>query len=183
LFGFVAALLWTTKDWNDRTLARLPGVRERVVQVPLQPGTGGLNILMSGKQIRALAEKGGDAARKLLERYSKPSGANGMAGGWNEHRWVRFNVLRDCLTQSLAGLTWSAAQGRHAQPLREQIREAVDQAPLKQDPGSQLLAAQAAALDGVLAALVQAERALAAPTAGQPYKASPRPVLGVRPPL
>ena len=183
LFGFIGALLWTTKDWNDRTLARLPGVRERVVQVGLRPDIGGLNILMTGDQIRALAKLGGEAARELLQSFSKPSCANGMGLGWNEHRWVRFNVLRDCLSRSLAGLTWSAQQGRHAQPLREQIRDAIDTPALNQHPSSQLQVAQAAALEGVLSALVQAERALATQTIEQPYQASPRPELGVRPPL
>jgi hypothetical protein len=184
LFGFVGALLWTTKDWNDRTLARLPGVRERVVQVGLSPGTGGLNILMTSNEIRELAEVGGDAARELLNSFSKPSNASGMAKGWDEHRWVRFNVLCNCLSRSLAGLTWSATRGRYAQPLREQIRRAVDEPPLEQDPESQLLAAQAAALEGVLDAMTRAERALAVPTTGrQPYTPSPRPELGVRPPL
>ena len=51
------------------------------------------------------------------------------------------------------------------------------------DNNSQLLAAQAAALEGVLDALMQAERALNRPTVGQPYKPLPRPVLRVRPPL
>ena len=51
------------------------------------------------------------------------------------------------------------------------------------DNDSQLLAAQAAALEGVLDALMQAERALNRPTVGQPYKPLPRPVMRVRPPL
>lgn len=183
LTGFIGALLSTTKDWNDAMLARLPGVRDRIVHVGLPPGIGGLNILMSGEQIRFLAELGGEAARRLLKRFARPSGPGGMADGWNEHRWVRFNLLRTCLSETLAGLTWSAAQVRHAQPMREQIRHAIDEVPLKKDDGSQLLAAQAAALEGVLAALMQAERALTAPTAEPPYKPFPRPRLRVRPPL
>ena len=91
-------------------------------------------------------------------------------------------ILR-CLFRSLAGLTWSAAQAPYAVPLREQVRHAVDQPPLAQDAKSQLLPAQAAALDRVLTALIQAEHSLTAPTVGQPYEPDPRPELRIRPPL
>ena len=183
LSGFVGALFSTTKDWNDATLARLPGVRDRVARVGLEPGIGGLNILMTKEQIECLACLGAEAARKLLDRFAKPSNLRGVADGWSEHRWVRFNVLRDCLFRSLAGLTWSAAQAPYAVPLREQVRHAVDQPPLAQDAKSQLLPAQAAALDRVLTALIQAEHSLTAPTVGQPYEPDPRPELRIRPPL
>lgn len=191
LLGFVGAMFSTIIDWNDATLVRLPGVRDRVARIGLYRGIGGLNIRMTGRQIRGLARLGGDAALLLLERFSKASSPGGTAVGWNEHRWVRFNVLRECLSNSLAGLTVSATQARYAKPLGEQIHDAIDAAPLTrvddsgpvEDASSKLLAAQAAALDGVLAALMQAERALTAATIDQPYKPSPQPVLRVRPPL
>jgi predicted acylesterase/phospholipase RssA len=184
--GFLNALLSTMKDWNDATLARLPGVRERVAQVGLYPGIGGLNILMDGDQIRGLAKLGGEAARLLLNRFARPSPLESgeMGNGWNEHRWVRFNVLRDSLANSLAGLTWSASHDRYARPIPELIRQAIDEAPLKGDERSKLLAADAAALDGVLKALIEVERALTGRAAAeQPYRPCPRPVMRVRPPL
>ncbi|KRR26169.1 hypothetical protein CQ14_21010 [Bradyrhizobium lablabi] len=212
LSGFFSALASTTINWSDATLARLPGVRERVVQVGLRSGIGGLNILMEGKDIRGLADLGRVAALKLVKRYAAfpvgwPSGE--LSDGWNEHRWVRLNVLRDSLARSLAGLTWAASQPDHGKPLRDMIRQAIDEPALKirndesvlkkesdeparekesdepvwKDNDSQLLAAQAAALEGALDALMQAERALNMPTVGQPYRPSPRPVMRVRPPL
>ena len=194
LFGFVGALFSTTKDWNDATVARLPGVRDRVVRVGLDVGIGGLNIRMNSKQIRRLAKCGGDAARKLLDRFAKPSGIGGIADGWNEHRWVRFNLLRDCLSEVMGGFSWSAAQNRYAKPLHEHIRDAIDEGPLKElndseadeeelESRTRILAAQAADLNGVLAALMQLERALAAPTVRPSYKPYPRPALRIRPPL
>jgi predicted acylesterase/phospholipase RssA len=190
LSGFFSALASTTINWSDATLARLPGVRERVVRVGLRSGIGCLNILMKEKDIRGLADLGRVAALKLLKRYAfpvaRPSGE--LSDGWNEHRWVRLNVLRDSLARSLAGLTWAASQGRHGKPLRDLIRQAIDEPVLKNEPvrkdnDSQLLAAQAAALEGALDALMQAERALNMLTVEQPYKPSPRPVMRVRPPL
>jgi hypothetical protein len=68
LSGFFSALASTTINWRDATLARLPGVRERVVRVGLRSGIGGLNILMEGKDIRGLADLGRVAALELLKR-------------------------------------------------------------------------------------------------------------------
>ena len=197
LFGFIGALLSTTKDWNDTMLARLPGVRDRVARVGLPPGTGGLNILMNRAEIERLSCLGLEAAKQLLARFAAPSSPSGAAAGWNEHRWVRFNVLQHCLASNLTGLSWSANRAPHTLPLHKQIREAIDTPPLlRQTPDqagsnsprekqeeSQLLPAQAAALEGVLAALMQAERALSAPTTPQPYHPFPQPELRVRPPL
>ncbi len=175
----------------------------------LPSGVGGLNIRMKEKQIRELADLGREAALMLLKRYAlpapRPSGE--LADGWNEHRWVRLNVLRDSLKRSLAGLTWASLQDQHGKPLRDLIRQAIhepilkkgddesvpkndepvpkkeDHEPVGKDNDTQLLAAQAAALEGALDALMQAERALNMPTVGQPYRPSPRPVMRVRPPL
>lgn len=181
--GFVGAMLSTTKDWNDAVLARLPGVRERVVNVPLERDIGGLNILMTTQQIKHLAEKGIDASRKLLERYSSANTSSGQSQGWREHRWIRFNVLMNCLRESLSGLSRSANTAHHAEPLLDQIRRAVHEPPLATDPSSQLLAGQAAALEGALDALMRIEELLQPPNVKQPYQASPTPVLRIRPPL
>jgi predicted acylesterase/phospholipase RssA len=185
--GFIGALVATMKDWNDATLARLPGVRERVARVGLQRGIGGLNILMSREDIRSLAELGGTAARLLLDRYASPSSPQGFAAGWNEHRWVRLNVLQACLRENLRGLARAAAGGRYAMPLTEQIDEAVACAPLRDERSEEvrgrLLPAQAADLKGVLMALVEAERAFGADPPAQPYAPQPGPRLAIRPPL
>jgi hypothetical protein len=70
LLSFANAILTTTMNWGDATLARLPGVRDRVVEVSLEPGTGGLNIRMTTEQIDGLAELGADAAVLLLKRFA-----------------------------------------------------------------------------------------------------------------
>jgi predicted acylesterase/phospholipase RssA len=183
LWRFAGAVFDTTIGWNDAMQSRLLGVRDRVVRVGLPPDIGGLNILMNRQQIRCLAELGKHAATKLLDRFAVPSDESGLATGWTEHRWVRFGVMRKCLSSTLSGLAWSADLARHAQPLPQQIRRAVDEAPLSGCAGSQLLAAQGAALQGVLVALKQAEAALASPSIAQPELPAERPVLQIRPPL
>ena len=196
LLGFIGAMFDTTIDWNDAMQARLLGVHDRVVRVGLPPGIGGLNILMDRKQMRCLSHLGAKAAIKLLERFAVPTRSHGLAGGWAEHRWVRFEALRRCLTDALAGLTWSAELAHHAEPMQQQIHRAVDEAPLQPPAGRAhdqepkpgkdpdcLLASQAAALQGVLDALKQAEQALNAPGSVQPTLPGEQPVLRIRPAL
>lgn len=186
--GYLAAMFDTIRHWGDATLSRLPGVRDRVVRMGLAPGIGGLNILMTGEQIECLGRLGGDVGKTLLERYALHPDASGAARGWAEHRWVRFHVLRECLTAYLSGLGQAAAGSRHAPPVVEQIRAAVSTPPLGPagDPDGTLCPtpAEAAELEGALRALVEAERALkAASSSRQPFQPSPLPDLRVHPPL
>jgi predicted acylesterase/phospholipase RssA len=183
LLGFVGAIFTTTKDWNDALLSELPGVRERVAEVALPDNIGGLNIRMDAEQIECLARLGGEVARQLLARYAVPDGSGRAAPGWREHRWVRFNVLRECLQQTLLGLSRAAQYARHAEPLREQIRQACDAPPLAGAGESSLQPAQAAALERTLDALLQIERAFSPQPLDQPYRPEPRPELRIRPPL
>ena len=207
LSGFFSALASTTINWSDSTLARLPGVRERVARVGLRSGIGGLNILMTEKDIRGLADLGRVAALKLLKRYASRRrdhaatvrrleraslGAAQRASGhpFAEPCWADLG--------SVAGPTWKAASrpdppGNRRTDAEEETMKGVENdepvlkkdngEPVRKDNDSQLLAAQAAALEGALDALMQAERALNMPTVGQPYTPSPRPVMRVRPPL
>jgi hypothetical protein len=102
---------------------------------------------------------------------------------------VRFNLLCDSLARGLAGLTQATEMSRHATPLRELIQRATERTPLEQakedksPPAGPLRPDQAAALEGALSALAQAERALAAARVGQPYQPHPSQELRIRPPM
>lgn len=185
LLGFAGALLSTTMDWNDALLTELPGVRERIAHIALPAQIGGLNILMNARQIEWLGLAGGEAARQLLQRFSSPGsgGETAMAPGWLEHRWVRFNILAECLQESLVGLSRSAQHARHAEPIGEQIRRAMQVPPLQGDDGRTLRPAEAAALERTLEALLHIERALTPCALEQPYRPVPRPELRIRPPM
>lgn len=183
LGGFAWAAFCTIRDWNDAELARLPGVRERVAHIALPEGVGGLNVLMSADEIRWLAMRGGDAGRLLLQRFSSPGPGGAQAQGWREHRWVRFNVLHECLHESLVGLSRAAQYATHARPLREQLRDALREPALQADDPRTLRPAEAAALERTLDALLQIERALTPPPMELPYQPQPRPQLRIRPPI
>lgn len=172
IVGFAGAALGTMKDWSDAALARLPGVRDRVAQIRLPPGIGGLNLRMKTDQIRWLAALGVAGVRTLLDRYARCDSTSGQASGWLEHRLVRLELLAETLGSSFEGLAWSASRSRHAQPLAEQLRDGAADDP-----------ARAAALQGVLETLMQTERALRA-RADRPRPAlRPRPQWRLRPPM
>jgi predicted acylesterase/phospholipase RssA len=123
LGGLLRAMLSTTKDWTDNAQARLPGVRDRVVAIGLPPGIGGLNLLMTGEQIRMLAKQGVKAARALLERFGRPDARTGRPAGWDEHRLLRFRLAVEGLRRAAEGLTLAANTRRHATPLRELLAD------------------------------------------------------------
>ena len=57
LGGFISALVNAMQSWNDNTLRRMPGVRDRVVRVRLDAGEGGINLNMEPEVIDRLAER------------------------------------------------------------------------------------------------------------------------------
>ena len=76
LKGFLLSLWMATWHWNDMTMMRMPGVRDRVVRVLLKKGEGGVNIKMSGKEIldlaKALWETGGGRVREKVRQRGQP---------------------------------------------------------------------------------------------------------------
>lgn len=183
VFGYLGALLTTVLNWNDALVGDLPGVRDRVATIELPANIGGLNVRMNARQIEWLACAGGEAARHLLERYAAPATGAAESPGWREHRWVRFNVLADCLRRSLVGVSRSANAAPLSTPLRTLVREAVDHPILAGQDERALRADEALALERLLDALMVFEQALmAVPDHAEPaYRPVPRPELRIRP--
>lgn len=183
LGSFLIGLWTTTWHWNDSTMMRMPGVRDRVVRIFLEPGEGGINIRMSAARIKGLATNyGRPAARAFIEKF-----ANGP--GWDEHRWVRFHTALIALGDRVRGLRFAADLDRHARPLREQIDAARVAAPLRGEHGppwpseTPLSDDQAQRLTDLLDALTALETEFAAGTgADATYRAAPRPSLRIRHP-
>jgi hypothetical protein len=186
LGAFLASLWKTTWHWNDSTMMRMPGVRDRVVRIYLDPGEGGVNIRMTAKKIRALGEKYGKAAaqdfiRKFVDHEAR---------GWREHRWVRFNTLLVALRDRMENFEKAVELDRHTERLDTQIPDAAKHAPLLRDPNhvhawpseARLDAPQVAELQALVAALRQLEQAFEQAGDTRPYRAVPRPSLRIRHP-
>jgi predicted acylesterase/phospholipase RssA len=95
---FAGAILDTLQNWSDNGQSRLPGYRDRIVEVRTAEHEGGMNLDMDEETILDLAVRGRDAARKLLDaRYGFR---------FDRHRRVRFHTamaeLQDAL-DTMAG--------------------------------------------------------------------------------
>lgn len=184
LAGFLLSLWLAVWRWNDMTMMRMPGVRDRVVRVLLKKEEGGINIKMSPEDIDNLAKNyGKPAAQEFIAKFAKDDCA------WLEHRWVRLNRLLISLRQQIEGLTFAADLNRRAQPLDVQIDDSLLNAPLRGpthgSPGPSeipLTAEQFGELKGLLGALTKLERMFDRVGSHEPYKAVPRPSLRVRHP-
>jgi hypothetical protein len=119
--GFLGALFGAAQAWHDNALLRLPGYRDRVVEIWLDPHEGGLNLDMPEHVIQALVERGRAAGVALRERFAAPSGT-AQAGGageapappspvspispfsWQTHRWTRLRGGLAALAEQLSAL-------------------------------------------------------------------------------
>jgi len=100
LFGFFGAILNTLENWTDNMQTRLPGYRDRIVDVRLNNETeGGLNLNMPPELIVELGQRGEQAAELLMEHFTLP--ADQIELSWDNHRWVRYRSTMGLLEQML----------------------------------------------------------------------------------
>ncbi len=85
---FLLSIVHTMQNWRDEIMFPYPGYRDRIAQISLRDGEGGLNLNMPEAAIVALANAGEMAADRLIDRFH-PLGSQGGAG-WEEHREVRL---------------------------------------------------------------------------------------------
>ena len=167
---FLASIVGAMQNWNDNTLARAAGVRDRVVRLRLNKNEGGLNLNMDPHLIDEIAKRGRTAAVALTHRFHAaprstlpivdprvdllPHRASASAGwaGWDFQRWVRLDVLIRTLMDKAPGL-FRGLDKRvpHSDPYDDLLRKATLRAP----PGhaQPLSSGQAQALDDLLKAL------------------------------
>jgi len=91
LAGFFGAVLNSAMNYRDVMQSRLPSYQERVVQVPLGPKEGGLNLDMEPDVIESISLRGKRAGEMLL------------GFDFDRHRWVRLRVLLGELERQLEG--------------------------------------------------------------------------------
>jgi hypothetical protein len=91
--AFIAQILDTMQNWRDNLQAELPGYEDRVCQVRLRPGEGGLNLKMKLPAIRKLMDHGLKAGEELADALPMaPPGAE-PTRNWSRHCMTRFKVL------------------------------------------------------------------------------------------
>lgn len=86
--SFGHSILTTMQNWVDNSQITMPGYRDRIATVGQRPGEGGMNLRMTPETIRALADRGADAAH-LFDSFD-----------FDLHRWIRYRVAM-CGTDDL----------------------------------------------------------------------------------
>jgi predicted acylesterase/phospholipase RssA len=93
VIGLFTAVFDTAMSYRDQMQTRMPGFRERIVQIRLKPDEGGLNLDMPPRRISLLADRGRMAGELLRRSFDFP-----------EHRWVRLQALMPALAEQLEEL-------------------------------------------------------------------------------
>ncbi len=188
LVTFLGSILNAARRWNDNATARLPGVRERIVNIYLDPAgsKGGLNLTMPPQDLLKLAELGQQAGRELVNRYLRvapgPKGQRQPSVYWDEHRWVRFNTFVRAVEGKMARFTQSSAQKTHSQTLKRMIGALVLARTTGNPPQEYALTrTQARAMRKAALALAELECSLMASSkVVQPFEPNPQPELRLR---
>ncbi|ULA60513.1 MAG: PNPLA domain-containing protein [Nitrospira sp.] len=182
LGGFISAIVGTMQNWNDNSLARMPGVRDRVARVRLNEKEGGMNLNMEAGLILNIAERGVQATGELLRRFA-PSPDGQQAEGWDEHRFVRLHVLLAMLEARSPGLVSALSSTcGHATDFSTLLNSMMNG---KRPPGYEepMTKEQCQELQNFVKALRDLAVYLATPAQTIPFKPIPKPELRVRPPL
>jgi predicted acylesterase/phospholipase RssA len=112
--GFAKAIVDTMQNCRDRTQARLPSYRERVVQVRFDnEREGGMHLAMDRRTIEGIEQMGTEAGRKLLP---------GGEFNFDHHLWVRLQVLMAQLETQLRQVDAVLGSGAVDRVLEEQTR-------------------------------------------------------------
>lgn len=178
--GFVGAIVTSMQNWNDTTLARMPGVRDRVVRVRLSENEGGINLNMDDDLIKVVSGYGDLAAVELLSQFGEVEGS--PAPGWDAQRWTRLDVLINGLRQRLRGLAVALAPNvAHSTSYDSLVQKSTQSAP----PGREtpLTAGQAAELGALIQALRDLIKQFDQNSKEYSHSPVPEPELRIRPPL
>ncbi len=101
--GFAQALRDTVQNWSDNTQVTQRGYAERVVEIRLRPGEGGLNLRMPEDVILALVARGAEAGDRLVTEFE-----------WDPHRVIRYRTAMTRLVEALAQLDAAWGRGDYA---------------------------------------------------------------------
>lgn len=104
--AFGSAIAKTMQNWVDNDQMRMPGYRDRIVTIYLDPDEGGMNLDMDTARIADLTKYGNQAAGLLLDRFAD-------GDGWANQRWVRCRTLMAMLERLFSHLSaaWDAEAG------------------------------------------------------------------------
>jgi hypothetical protein len=108
LIAYFSLLFDTSRNWRDSLQMNVPGYRDRVVHIGLDPAKeGGLNLDMGETVITELAGRGQKAGGAILSRYSpdaeNPADPDCVVELVNQ-KWIRFRSFMELLEEVLLSI-------------------------------------------------------------------------------
>jgi hypothetical protein len=102
---FFGLLFDTSRNWRDNLQLSVPGYRDRVVHIGLDPAReGGLNFDMTEETIAVLTDRGAQAGAAILARYA-PTSENpplpDCVVDLENQKWIRFRSLMELLEETV----------------------------------------------------------------------------------
>jgi hypothetical protein len=85
-------ILNASRNWRDNMQSELPGFRDRICQIRLGAGEGGLHLDMKRGVVRGLVSRGRTAGRKVVDP---------RCFDWDAHRVTRYRTLMQMLQRGL----------------------------------------------------------------------------------
>jgi hypothetical protein len=111
--GFFSALFDTARNWGDTELMAMPGYRDRIVHVKLEPNEGGINLNMPDHTIICVSQLGARVGELLAARFAPqpkkdPQTCKDNELTWDNQRWVRYRSVMTALevVARRFGATW-----------------------------------------------------------------------------
>jgi hypothetical protein len=99
--SFLVAIKDAMQNWRDNAQARLPGFRDRVVNLELAANEGGLNLAMTSQKIEELSNRGRCAGEALVDLFA--GDGTSETEHWNDHRFVRYRTSMSLVEGWLRG--------------------------------------------------------------------------------
>jgi predicted acylesterase/phospholipase RssA len=93
MMSFLRQILDTMENWRDTMQSELPGFRDRICEIYLERGEGGVNLNMPDTAIDHLMKKGQNAGQEILRVFNPDH--------WEQHRFTRYLTLMQMLQMRL----------------------------------------------------------------------------------
>ncbi len=148
-FGFAGAVFTSAQAWHDNSFLKLPGYRDRVVEIWLRGDEGGLNLDMPPEVVGRLIRRGTEAGIMIRDRFTDTPPDDPLS--WDGHRWVRLRSAMAGLSEYLLEFKCSADRhSEHERPLARLMSSQDEPPTARFTTRAQHLAAQRA-VAGLLA--------------------------------
>jgi predicted acylesterase/phospholipase RssA len=125
LLSYCGSLFDTSRSWRDNLQMSVPGYRDRVVQIGLDPAKeGGMNLDMSAEVIALLTKRGELAGAQVLSRYSPT--VNDLQDpdyvvDLENQKWIRFRSFMELLEDALLSMNEALRYSGFGEPTYEAL--------------------------------------------------------------